>query len=152
MPKKVSNRAARGTAEPSPPSPLPSPPTVSLPFRTRVAPEAWYAKLDPGIRFAVRVLHAAGIETAQSCEGGAEHAYPEPSVDIPAGPADSVGFAALHALSTYGLKIRAVMLVWDVCDGLPYEKHWRVTLTRTYPERADEAPIFVWGVQAQDKV
>ena len=38
--------------------------------RTMLKEEAFYQGLDDGIRFAVRVLHAAGFETCQSCEGG----------------------------------------------------------------------------------
>jgi len=36
--------------------------------------------LDPGIRKYVEILHAAVIETYESCEGGQGHAYTEPAV------------------------------------------------------------------------
>lgn len=42
-----------------------------IPWRTKMMPDSWYLKLDRGIRFAVRVLHARGFETCQSCQGGA---------------------------------------------------------------------------------
>lgn len=39
-------------------------------------------RLDPGIAGAVRVLMVAGIHTFESCEGGAGHAYPEPTIPV----------------------------------------------------------------------
>lgn len=42
--------------------------------------ETFDPPLDPGIERAVSVLRAAGIETFESCEGGAGHAYPQPTV------------------------------------------------------------------------
>ena len=48
----------------------------AAPVRNHMMPDEWYQGLDKGIRFAVRVLHAAGIaDTCQSCEGGPGHAY-----------------------------------------------------------------------------
>lgn len=104
---------------------------------------ASYKNLDVGIRFAVKVLHAAGIETCQSCQGGKGHSYKEPTVEIIAGSDDALGFAALHALRQYGLPVAEVSLVWPVMGSLPFEKNWRVTFFKTMEERADDFPSFI---------
>jgi hypothetical protein len=36
--------------------------------------------IDLGIVRAVKILRDAGFETFEACEGGGEHAYPEPTV------------------------------------------------------------------------
>lgn len=107
--------------------------------------EAQYAHLDPGVRFAVRVLHARGIETGQSCEGGEDHSYDRPTIDLREGGPRPVGFAALAALEDYGLRVRDVSLVWSIDKGLIDETFWRLTLWQAWPERADEVPGFVWS-------
>lgn len=118
-------------------------------MKNAMMPDRWYLNLDPGIRFPVRVLHAAGgIETCQSCQGGRGHAYHEPTIDLISGSSDAIGFRALAALQAYGLPVSAVALVWSVHQGLPYERIWRVTLAKAIPERADEKPIFVYSYEA----
>lgn len=107
-----------------------------------------YQGLDKGIRFAVRVLHAAGIETCQSCQGGEGHAYDRPSVDLIATGDDAGGFAALAALRKYGLPVAEVLIVWNIENGLPYEKLWRITFFKTMEARADEQPMFISGYRA----
>jgi len=120
------------------------------PLHTKYRTEEFYSGLDAGIRFAVRVLHAAGLDTCQSCQGGDGHSYLEPSVDMDACGDGADGFAALAALNAYGLEVSAVSIVWNVRHGLPYEKLWRLTLTRAVEERAEERPLFVWCYQAQE--
>jgi hypothetical protein len=106
--------------------------------------EAFYRGLDKGIRFAVRVLHAAGIHTCQSCEGGDGHSYTEPTVDVlPKGWGDSEGFKALAVLQEYDLPVKSVSILWNVDRGLPVERIWRVTFSDTMYERADEKPNFI---------
>jgi hypothetical protein len=86
-------------------------------LRDMMMPPDWYEKLDKGIRFPVRVLHAAGgIETCQSCEGGKGHAYEVPSIDFIARGQDSTGFKALAALNDYGLPVREVSIVKKITD------------------------------------
>lgn len=114
-------------------------------WRTKIMPDSWYANLDDGIRFPVRVLHAAGLETCQSCQGGDGHDWPAPGVDIVSAGGDAAGFAALAALITYGIDVLEVTLRWGIVDGLPTERVWRVTFRRAYPERAGEKPGFVMG-------
>lgn len=117
----------------------------------RVEPESFYRGLDPGIRFAVRVLHAVGIETCQSCEGGKGHCYEGPTVDLHAGSyRDTTGFSAVDALAVYGLEPVSLALFWHLDPlGYPFERLWRIVLRRAAPERADETPTFrmVWKAQ-----
>lgn len=115
-------------------------------MRDKMMPEAFYQKIDAGIRFAVRVLHAAGIETCQSCEGGDGHAYHDPTVDLVAD--DGAGLRAVAALSDYGLDVLALAMVWPVRHGLIVDRIWRVTLRRAWPERANEQPGFIHGYVA----
>jgi hypothetical protein len=104
---------------------------VASPLRDMMMPEAFYRDLDVGIRFAVRVLHAAGgIETCQSCQGGKGHSYDRPTVDMIAGSDDAVGFRALAALHAYGLPIQDLALVWRIQHGLPSEKFVLKNVTR----------------------
>lgn len=102
----------------------------------------FYDGIDPGIRFAVRVLHAAGIETGQSCQGGDGHAYDHPTVDLWAdGP--TTGFAAVHALSEYGLPVQDIARHYDVRNGEVGPVFWRITFRTPLHERADDRPVFV---------
>lgn len=114
-------------------------------IRTHLQSEEWYAGIDAGIRFPVRVLHAAGLDTLQSCQGGHGHDYDRPTVDLPCADDDGAGFRALAALTEYGLEVRDVSMMWSVHRGLPSDRIWRVTLRRTWEERADEAVTFASG-------
>ena len=111
-------------------------------------PEAFYQGLDHGIRFAVRVLHAAGIETCQSCQGGKGHSYDRPTVDLIARADDATGFAALSSLTDYGLPVEGVAIHWNIRNGVPYEKLWRITFAAGLNDRADDIPIFIYGYTA----
>lgn len=115
-----------------------------------MAPEAFYRELDPGIRFAVRVLHAAGFETCQSCEGGDGHAYPAPTIEMPGRAIDATGLAALATLADYALAVAEVSIVWNVATWLPYEKLWRIVFEEAHPERAENLPGFVQGYVARE--
>lgn len=119
-------------------------------LRDMMMPESFYQALDPGIRFAVRVLHAAGyVETCQSCQGGKGHSYDRPTIDMLAGSADAKGFMALAALVDYGLPVADVAILWNIHNGVPYEKLWRITFTKSMESRADEKPMFVYGYRIQ---
>lgn len=120
------------------------------PLRCKVWSEANYQTLDRGIRFAVRVLHAHGIETGQSCEGGEGHSYPEPTIEMLADMDDATGFHALACLQRYDLPVNAVSIQWQVFRGLPFHKLWRVTFWKKMDERADEQPGIIWGYQFQE--
>jgi hypothetical protein len=122
----------------------------SAPVRSLVEADEFYAALDPGIAFAVRVLHANGYETCQSCQGGEGHSYNHPTVDMRARADDAEGFGALRALTDYGIEVRQLSLVWPTKNGLPYEKLWRIELWRPLHERVGEVPLFVWSYRAED--
>lgn len=120
-----------------------------VPLRSKVWSEADYQSLDRGIRFAVRVLHAHGVETGQSCEGGAGHAYFAPTIEFSADADDATGFIALGHLQRYGLPVDSVSIRWHVFRGLPFEKLWHITFWKKMDERADEQPGITWGYQFQ---
>jgi hypothetical protein len=71
---------------------------------------------DPGIRQAVQRLREHGIETCESCEGGAGHAYPEPTVAFYGRP--EAGWKAVSICLGYGLPVRSLRRVWDVLGDL----------------------------------
>jgi len=82
-------------------------------------------KLDAGIEKAVRRLQACGIETFESCEGGAGHAYPEPTIRFHGTPA--AGWRAIAVCLDYGLPVSELRRVWDVLNsGEPTGPHWEV--------------------------
>lgn len=114
-----------------------------MPVRDHLWPDASYKDLDAGIRFAVRVLHAAGFETCQSCQGGKGHPYYEPTVEMVATSDDARGFGALDALRGYGLPVSQIAITWPVHNGYPYEKNWTITFSKTMEDRANEVPMFI---------
>lgn len=111
-------------------------------------PERFYQTLDKGIRFAVRVLHAKGFETCQSCQGGKGHCYREPTIDLISTGDDAWGLAAVSALQDYGISVTDVSITWRIRNGLPCERIWRIQLCQTWEDRANEIPIFIYGYQA----
>ena len=109
----------------------------------KVWEEKEYKKLDKGIRFPVRVLHAAGFETCQSCEGGSGHSYELPTIEMVSGGRDANGWGALAALENYGIRVFQLSITWPIKDGMPYEKNWTIALEKKLPERANEKPMFI---------
>jgi hypothetical protein len=110
----------------------------------------FYDELDNGIRFPVKVLHAAMIDTCQSCQGGQGHPYDRPTIDLPLGDDNTIVFAALSALWAYGLPIWQVEIVWRIGnDGTPFEKLGRLTFYKTMENRADDNPTFINSYQTQ---
>jgi hypothetical protein len=119
------------------------------PWRDHMMPDGFYKAIDPGVRFAVRVLHAAGFETCQACQGGDGHAYHEPTVEMIASADDAQGFGAGAALQVYRLPVSKIGLTWNIRNGLPYEKLWSIVFSKTMEDRADDKPTFVHGHQAR---
>ena len=80
--------------------------------------------LDAGIARAVQVLALGGIETFESCQGGAGHAYPEPTVRFHGD--HSEGWRALAVALQAGLPVRGLRRIWDVIDAQPTGPHWEL--------------------------
>jgi hypothetical protein len=120
-----------------------------IPIRDMMWPDESYKGLDAGIRFAVRVLHAAGFETCQSCQGGKGHAYDQPTVEMVSTGDDAEGFGALAALQSYGLPVADIAIRWPIRNGLPYERLWTITFRKPMEDRANDKPGFVYGYRAQ---
>jgi hypothetical protein len=82
--------------------------------------------IDIGIQRAVRVLQSGGIETFESCEGGADHAYPEPTVRFHGTP--EAGWRAVGICLAYGLPILSLRRVWYILDSNePTGPDWELT-------------------------
>lgn len=96
------------------------------------APEA-FEELDSGIREAVTILRSAGVETFESCEGGAGHAFPKPTIRF-----HGDAWAGYHAFSVamqHGLPVTELRTVWDVINGQLVGPGWEMTF-RTPVNRA----------------
>lgn len=84
--------------------------------------------LDPGIKGVVHALHEAGVETFESCEGGAGHAYAEPTVRFYGARAE--GWRALNIALVKGLPVAALRRTWPVQDGEPTGPYWEMIFYR----------------------
>ena len=91
--------------------------------------EMFSSPLDPGIKQAVEVLRAAGIETFESCQGGPGHAYPEPTVRFHGHKAE--GFKALSIAIHAGLPVSGLRRTWPVLDSEPTGPWWELTFVST---------------------
>jgi len=81
-------------------------------------------ELDPGIRRAVLIMRREGIETFESCEGGNDHAYPEPTIRFHGNNGE--GFKALSIALTYGLPVLAVRRTYCIVDNEPTGPYWEI--------------------------
>ncbi len=91
-------------------------------------------QLDPGIRPAVAALRAAGIETFESCEGGADHAFTEPTVRFSGDPSE--GFRAFAVVfGRYGLQVRSLRRAWQVENGELAGPYWELTFAPSTNQR-----------------
>lgn len=87
--------------------------------------ELWLDDLDPRIAPYVKVLHANGIETFESCEGGSDHAMPEPTIRFHGGRPE--GFRALAVAQTYNMPVSELRRSWPIIDGEPTGPYWELT-------------------------
>lgn len=107
---------------------------VRLPLDERVKLAAEIcpaAPLDPGIVEAVKALLDAGLQTAESCEGGKDHAYDRPTVVLIGGSAD--GWRALAVCKELRFPIRSLERYWPIEDGEPRGPWWRLTFQSPSP-------------------
>jgi hypothetical protein len=83
-------------------------------------------RLDTGIKGAVERLQASGIETFESCEGGAGHSYTEPTVAFHG--TSEAGWRAVGVCLAHGLPVLSLRRVWNVLDtNEPTGPHWEIT-------------------------
>jgi hypothetical protein len=85
--------------------------------------------LDAGIAQHVEILRAAGIETFESCQGGAGHAYPEPTVRFHGD--QSEGFKALAVAMKNNLRVAALRRAWPVIQNEPTGPWWELVFVPT---------------------
>lgn len=81
--------------------------------------------LDPKIKNIVTLLINEGVETFESCEGGANHAFPEPTIRFHGGRSE--GFRALAILMQNGLNVSELRRSWCINDGEPDGPFWEIT-------------------------
>lgn len=94
--------------------------------------------LDPSIARAVLALGAAGVETFESCQGGAGHTYPEPTVRFFGDHAE--GFRALAVAMREGLPVYALRKLWRMDNGEPTGPWWELVFWDQCPERPANEP------------
>ncbi len=87
--------------------------------------------LDAGIKDAVLLLRKHGVETVESCEGGSNHAYLEPTVRFVGGKAE--GYRALSIALQVGLKVSELRRVWPILDYEPTGPYWELTFVPQRP-------------------
>lgn len=81
--------------------------------------------LDVGVREIVEALVGRNIETFESCEGGAGHAYAEPTIRFHGGLAE--GLRALSVAIEERLPVRTLRRVWVILDEEPTGPYWEMT-------------------------
>jgi len=81
--------------------------------------------LDKGIEKEVNILNDNGIETFESCEGGAGHCYPEPTIRFHGDKSE--GFKALDIALKHNLNVNAIRRIWTVIDKEPIGAWWEMT-------------------------
>lgn len=90
--------------------------------------EALIPRLDPGIARAVAILRASGVETFESCEGGAGHSYPEPAVRFHG--QHTAGFRALGIVLEARLPVYTLRRYWSIEDGEPVGPSWELVFSQ----------------------
>lgn len=88
--------------------------------------------LDKGIKHYVEILASEGIETYESCEGGADHAYSEPTIRFHGGHTE--GFRALAIALQHTLPVSSLRRAWNIEDLEPVGPTWEIVFSR--PQRA----------------
>jgi len=83
--------------------------------------------LDPGIRQAVLVLRSADVETFESCEGGAGHAFPDPTIKFHGGA--WAGYRAFAVVMEYGLPVLRMQQVHGIPNGQLEGPWWEVSVS-----------------------
>lgn len=94
--------------------------------------------IDAGIAREVAILQKHGISTAESCEGGPGHSFPEPTIRFFGDR--SVGFRALAVALQHGLPVRQLRRYWSIQHGEPTGPYWEITFSGRGLERVQNCP------------
>lgn len=86
----------------------------------RFAPDVDLA-LDAGIRKAVLILRRGGVETFESCQGGAGHPFSDPTVKFHGG--QGAGYHALAVALDHGLAVARLQRCYHL-NGSELEGPW----------------------------
>lgn len=89
---------------------------------------AYNPPLDAGIMVYVHILNGNGIETYESCEGGAGHSYPNPTIAFRGTYGD--GFRALAVCLEHNLPVFCLRRVWRMEQGEPVGPFWELEFTQ----------------------
>lgn len=81
--------------------------------------------LDAGIRDYVLILRSGGVETFESCEGGAGHCFPEPTVRFHGGQHE--GYRAFSVALMHGLPVFSLRRYYSVTDNQLEGPWWEMT-------------------------
>lgn len=85
--------------------------------------------LDKGIEPFVHALADEGVETFESCEGSAGHAFTEPTIRFHGDEAE--GFRAMSVAIRCGLPVFALRRAWRVEQTGPVGPWWEMTFRTT---------------------
>ena len=91
--------------------------------------------LDEGIAQYVDILRGAGVETFESCEGGAGHVFPEPTVRFHGSRAE--GLRAISVAIERGLPVYGLRRLWTVDDGELTGPVWELVFREKARPNAD---------------
>lgn len=92
--------------------------------------------LDADIARAVLSLRRHDIETFESCQGGAGHAYPAPTVRFHGDTSE--GFRALAAAMKEGLPVAELRRVWPILENEPTGPSWEITFVAVEDETTED--------------
>ena len=81
--------------------------------------------LDQGIARAVMLLREGGIETFESCQGGAGHSYPEPTIRFHGEYPE--GFKAYSIVLSHGLPVYSLRRIYQHQNGELKGPWWEMT-------------------------
>ena len=80
--------------------------------------------LDAGITNAVNTLRAAGVETYESCEGGADHTFARPTIRFHG--TRMCGHLALGLAIKHCWPVTSLARIWTVADGEVTGPSWEM--------------------------
>ncbi|MDH5573360.1 MAG: hypothetical protein OEY89_16475 [Gammaproteobacteria bacterium] len=85
--------------------------------------------IDAGIRNYVLILRSEGIETFESCEGGAGHVFAEPTVRFFG--SQSEGYLAFSIAVKHGLPVISLRRYYSVSDNQLEGPWWEICFRTT---------------------